>query len=101
MKLSQNFRGKYVYYFYTQRNNVHGELISCCLILIICIYICRWAEGSLLLADEILEDYFSVSRPWEFDAPDFVQQVAQTSSLECTLETGNSGGGSSAGSTGG
>ena len=47
-----------------------------------------WAEGTLLSADEILEDYFSVPRPWNFDAPDNVQQLAQTSSQDCTEENG-------------
>jgi len=60
-----------------------------------------WAEGTLLLADEVLEDYFSVTRPWDFDAPDFVQRVAQTSSQECTEETGGGSGGTGGGSGGG
>ena len=51
----------------------------------------------------MLEDYFSVTRPWDFDAPDFVQQVAQTSSQECVEETDSASGGSgsSGGSSGG
>ena len=55
-----------------------------------------WAEGSLLLADDVLKEYFGVERPWNFTAPDYVQSVAQTSSQECTEnndEGGNSGGG--------
>jgi hypothetical protein len=42
-----------------------------------------WAEGSLLLADEVLEEFFGVGRMWDFDAPDTVQSLAQTSSQEC------------------
>ena len=62
-----------------------------------------WAEGSLLLADEVLKDYFEVERPWAFDAPDFVQRLAQTSSQECFVEedTSGGGGGGGGGSTGG
>lgn len=54
----------------------------------------------MLLADEVLEEYFSVQRPWDFEAPDYVQRVAQTSSQECTEEEdtdGGSGGGSGGG----
>ena len=61
-----------------------------------------WAEGSLLLADQVLEDYFAVERPWNFTAPDFVQQLAQTSSQECAVEEdGGSGGGGGGGGSGG
>jgi len=60
-----------------------------------------WAEGSLLLADEVLEEYFGVSRPWSFEAPDFVQFLAQTASEECVVEqeedSGSSGGGGGGG----
>ena len=60
-----------------------------------------WAEGSLLLADEVLEEFFGVERIWDFDAPDTVQYVAQTSSQECaeaaTGTSGASGGGGSGG----
>ena len=52
-----------------------------------------WAEGTLLLADEVLEDYFSVQRPWDFEAPEFVQRVAQTSSQECSEDSASGGGG--------
>ncbi len=58
--------------------------------------------GTLLLADEVLEEYFSVQRPWDFEAPDYVQRVAQTSSEECTEEdTGTGGGGGGTGGGGG
>jgi hypothetical protein len=61
-----------------------------------------WAEGTLLLADEILEEYFSVQRPWAFDAPNMVQRVAQTSSEECEAADGTGGGtGGTTGGTGG
>ena len=43
-----------------------------------------WAEGSLKVADEILEDHFGVSRPWNFPANDLNQIVQQTNSQECT-----------------
>jgi hypothetical protein len=61
-----------------------------------------WAEGSLLLADEVLEEFFGVERAWDFDAPDTVQYVAQTSSQECagqadTVTFGGSGGGGGGG----
>ena len=53
-----------------------------------------WAEGSLLVADEVLENYFNISRPWNFTAPDYVQFVQQTSSQECLeVEEETSGGG--------
>lgn len=60
-----------------------------------------WAEGTLLSADEVLEDYFSVPRPWSFDTPDNVQLLAQTSSQECTEETDGDGGGGGVVSSGG
>lgn len=61
-----------------------------------------WAEGSLLLADKVLEEHFSVQRPWDFDTPpDMVQRLAQTSSEECTLDEDGSGGGVSGSGGGG
>lgn len=69
-----------------------------------------WAEGSLLLADNVLEEYFSVQRPWDFATPpDMVQLLAQTSSEECILdedagsggENGGGGGGDNSGGGGG
>lgn len=61
-----------------------------------------WAEGSLLLADKVLEDYFSVQRPWDFDTPpDIVQRLAQTSSEECPVGEDGGGGGSGGGGDGG
>eukprot|EP00173_Palmaria_palmata_P001777 Plantae.Rhodophyta-Palmaria_palmata.ctg20324.p1 GENE.Plantae.Rhodophyta-Palmaria_palmata.ctg20324~~Plantae.Rhodophyta-Palmaria_palmata.ctg20324.p1 ORF type:complete len:336 (+),score=27.86 Plantae.Rhodophyta-Palmaria_palmata.ctg20324:134-1009(+) len=45
-----------------------------------------WAEGSIKLADSILEDYFAVERPWTFPVVDLVQIVQQTNSQECTVE---------------
>ena len=53
-----------------------------------------------MLADEVLEDYFSVQRPWDFDAPDYVQRVGQTSSQECTEELDDDGGGGGGGGGG-
>lgn len=63
-----------------------------------------WAEGSLLLADEVLEEEFGVVRPWDFEAPDYVQFVAQTDSQECAAvedDEGSSGSGSNGGGGGG
>lgn len=63
-----------------------------------------WAEGSLLLADEILEEYYDVARPWDFGVPDGVFYLAQTSSEECVAEEdsgGSSSGGGGGGTTGG
>jgi hypothetical protein len=55
----------------------------------------------LLLADEVLEEFFDVQRPWDFAAPDYVQFVAQTASQECeeteTTDTGGGGGGDGGG----
>lgn len=42
-----------------------------------------WAEGSLKVADEILEDHFDVVRPWNFTVNDLNQIVQQTNSQEC------------------
>lgn len=56
-----------------------------------------WAEGSLKVADEILEEYFDVERPWDFPAVDINQIVLQTSSAECTAAASDGGGGSSSG----
>lgn len=42
-----------------------------------------WAEGSLKVADEILEDHFGIARPWNFTANDLNQIVRQTNSQEC------------------
>merc|ERR1712070_372622 len=60
-----------------------------------------WAEGPLMLADEVLLEYFGVERPWEFEAPDYVQFVRQTAAQTCEEEeeedsssgNGDSGGG--------
>jgi hypothetical protein len=58
----------------------------------------------LVLADEILEEFYDVQRPWDFEAPDYVQYVAQTSSQECEetdiTDTGGAGGGGSGGGGG-
>jgi Hint-domain len=60
-----------------------------------------WAEGSLKVADEILEDHFGVSRPWNFTVVDLNQIVRQTNSQECvessTVSTAQESGGNSAG----
>lgn len=69
-----------------------------------------WAEGSLKIADEILEDYFDVPRPWNFTAVDLNQIVRQTNSRECVevvdsgtsaSDGGDSDGGDGGGSGGG
>lgn len=61
-----------------------------------------WAEGSLKVADEILEQYFDVERPWDFSVVDINQVVLQTSSAECVeASDGGSSGGSSGGDSGG
>ncbi len=58
-----------------------------------------WAEGSIKLADEILENYFGIERPWDFAAVDVNQLVRQTNSEECVEGAANSSGGSNSGST--
>ncbi len=62
-----------------------------------------WAEGSLLLADEILEEFYGVGRPWDFEVPDGIFYLAQTSSEECVAEedSGSSSGGGGNGGAGG
>lgn len=60
-----------------------------------------WAEGALRLADQVLETYFNVDRPWSFEVSDMVQRVSQTSSEECTPEDNTGGGGGSTGGGGG
>ena len=60
-----------------------------------------WAEGSLKVADEILEDHFAVSRPWNFTANDLNQIVQQTNSQECTAAPAAGSSSQSAGSGGG
>jgi hypothetical protein len=63
-----------------------------------------WAEGAVKLADEILEEHFGISRPWDFPVVDVNQLVRQTNSAECvegTPSTESSGGGSSGGGSGG
>lgn len=42
-----------------------------------------WAEGSIKVADEILEDHFDIPRPWNFTRVDLNQIVQQTNSQEC------------------
>lgn len=56
-----------------------------------------------MLADEVLEEYFGVDRPWEFEAPDYVQFVRQTTAQTCqeVEEEGTSGGDTSGGGGGG
>lgn len=61
-----------------------------------------WAEGSLKIADQVLEDYFDVPRDWDFENVDFAQIVRQTNSRECVEQAGSgssSGGGGSQNST--
>lgn len=60
-----------------------------------------WAEGSLKVADEILEQYFDVPRPWDFPVVDINQIVLQTSSEECVEPEGGGGGGGTGGGGGG
>ena len=60
-----------------------------------------WAEGSLMLADEVLEEYYGVARPWDFEVPDSIFYLAQTSSEECVAEDDSGGSGSSSGGGGG
>lgn len=63
-----------------------------------------WAEGPLMLADEVLLEYFGVERPWEFEAPDYVQFVRQTAAQTCEEEEeedSSSGNGDSGGGGGG
>ena len=54
------------------------------------------------MADEILEQYFEISRPWDFPVVDVNQLVRQTNSEECVAAEGSSaaaagGGGDSGG----
>ena len=62
-----------------------------------------WAEGSIKLADEILQEHFGIERPWDFDAVDVNQLVRQTNSAECVegspSSSNSSGGGGSSGSS--
>jgi hypothetical protein len=62
-----------------------------------------WAEGSIKLADEILQDHFDVARPWDFELIDLNQIVRQTNSQECTATSGSgtSSGGAGAATGGG
>lgn len=63
-----------------------------------------WAEGAIKVADEILEEYFEVPRPWSFERVDVNQLVRQTNSEECIVPDGStetSGGGDSGGDGGG
>ena len=48
-----------------------------------------WAEGSLRVADRVLNDYFNVPRPWSFNVTDLNQIVSQTSS-DTTCPAGSS-----------
>ncbi|CAB9499075.1 Flavin containing amine oxidoreductase [Seminavis robusta] len=43
-----------------------------------------WAEGSIKVADEVLQDHFGIARPWNFTVVDLNQIVRQTDSQECT-----------------
>ena len=52
-----------------------------------------WAEGSIKVADELLEEHFGVPRPWDFPVVDVNQLVRQTSSEECAEAAPQSGGG--------
>jgi hypothetical protein len=61
-----------------------------------------WAEGSIKLADEILQDHFDVARPWDFELVDLNQIVRQTNSQECSATTAaSSGAGAVSGGGGG
>ena len=61
-----------------------------------------WAEGSIKLADSILEDYFDIPRPWDFPVNDLVQFVQQTNSRECVeSDEDTTGGGGDTGGDGG
>lgn len=53
-----------------------------------------WAEGSLKVADSVLETYFDVPRPWDFPVVDLNQIVRQTNSRECVaVDSGTTDGG--------
>ena len=58
-----------------------------------------WVEGSVKLADEILEQYFGIERPWRFDRVNIKQIVRQTNLEEC-VESAPSGGISGSSSSG-
>lgn len=61
-----------------------------------------WAEGTIKAADSMLEEYFGIERPWDFDVVDINLVVRQTNSQECTVvDGGSSSGGSDGGSSSG
>jgi len=60
-----------------------------------------WAEGSLMLADEILEEYYGVARPWDFEVPESIFYLAQTASEECVADESDGSGSSSSNGGGG
>lgn len=66
-----------------------------------------WAEGSLEVADLILENHYGVPRPWDFPAAEVPLHLAQTSPFSCPDDAdedpdddGSSGGGGNDGGGG-
>lgn len=49
-----------------------------------------WAEGSIKVADQVLEKYLNVSRPWSFPVEDIEQRFRDTSSQGCTADPSDS-----------
>ena len=63
-----------------------------------------WAEGSLQVADEVLEDSFGLARPWSFAASTYPIHLAQTQpAQDCDSDSGGAshGGGGGGASSGG
>eukprot|EP00980_Cylindrotheca_fusiformis_P029065 scaffold22713_cov139-Cylindrotheca_fusiformis.AAC.2 len=60
-----------------------------------------WAEGSLMLADEVLQEFFDVDRPWDFEEQRIVQFVEQTNVYSPECEDADGGGSVGGGGTGG
>lgn len=58
-----------------------------------------WAEGSVKVADQVLEKYFDVPRPWDFAVEDIEQPNHDTSS-ETTCVGGAAGGNATTGGGG-
>jgi len=48
-------------------------------------YLHGWAEGSIKVADQVLEKYLDVERPWDF-AADNIQQIVHDTSSDSTCD---------------
>ena len=52
-----------------------------------------WAEGSLQVADEVLEDYFDMPRPWSFGHSSYPMHLAQTTPVQACDDDGGTAAG--------